>query len=380
VIRAYALIKPTIIVANDAVDSFSQPNASAATAAGNPVMAGADGEPFMSFQAAQARLGFWFAEKSPVRGHFEFDFIDFAKATPTVQALPRLRIATVEWKLSDSVQLHAGQDWDLYQPVNPHSFNLVSVAYQAGNTGFMRQQVKLIYSTPSLELGTALGMPGINAGAKLAVPELGVLPSLAVRAAALFGTAGRIGVSALASRWTPGIHTAAERNAFAGAAGLFGDVTPAERFNLRFEAYFARNGGNTGMLSLGAGSATEDIDEVGGVVSAKYGVTEAHALYVTGGIAKILNDDKVTPGYTYPTIVEGMTPAASTAVLAAGNPGMKQNLVGRLGYEYRHDKSVAFVLEGFFFNSEHVLNPIDIARFDEKQTALGAEIGLLFTL
>src|SRR5688572_7126561 len=100
IIRAYAVIKPSFIAAADALESFSQPNATAPTAAANPVLAALPDEAYTTFQVAQSRLGFWFDEKGPVRGHFEFDFIDFAKSSPTTQALPRLRIAAVEWKLS----------------------------------------------------------------------------------------------------------------------------------------------------------------------------------------------------------------------------------------------------------------------------------------
>ncbi len=382
IIRPYVVLKPSFIFATAALESFGQPNASAPTAAGNQALAapGLEDEPFTTFQAAQSRLGFWFDEKGPVRAHFEFDFIDFAKSSPTTQALVRLRIAAVEWKLSDSLLLAAGQDWDLYGPINPHSYNIVSVAYQAGNTAFMRHQMKLIHTSESMEVGVALGMAGINPGARLAVPEFNQMPSLAARAALLFGAAGRVGISALASRWrfAPGADT--ERYAFAGAAGIYGDVTPAAGLNIRFEAYGGRNLNNTGALSLGTGNNTNDLDEAGGVASFKYSLTDAHALQGLVGMAQVLNDEDVAPAYTYGTVAEGMTPAAGSATIAGTGPGMAWNRTARLGYEYRYSKSTAFVLEGFMFQSKHVLDPVDADRFDDERTALGAELGLFFTL
>src|SRR5690606_29398754 len=115
------------------------PNASAVTAAGNPVLAALPHESGYTFQVAQSRLGFWFAEGQPIRGQFELDFVDFGKSSPTVQAVPRLRIAKVEWALSESTLLSVGQDWDLWGSVNPHTIDLVASSFQAGNTGFMRQ-------------------------------------------------------------------------------------------------------------------------------------------------------------------------------------------------------------------------------------------------
>jgi hypothetical protein len=97
-------------------------------------------------------------------------------------------------------------------------------------------------------------------------------------------------------------------------------------------------------------------------------------------MAKVLNDDKVVPSYTYPAVTDPAAPPPpnSAATIGAG-PGMKQNIVLRLGYEYRFDKTLAVMLEGFYFDTEHVLSPVD-ADEDGHATALGTELGLMFTL
>ncbi|MEY4548901.1 MAG: hypothetical protein RL685_5096 [Pseudomonadota bacterium] len=360
------------------MESFGQPNASAATAAGNPVRAAVRDEASLTFQAQQSRAGVWFNDKAPVRGQLEFDFFDTTKASPTTGALPRLRLAKVEWQVADSLLLVAGQDWDLFQPVNPSIFNLISVAFQAGNTAFMRQQAKLIYSNDSLELAGAVGLAGNNNTAIAQLPEYSRIPTVAVRGALLLGAMGRIGISALGTSWrfAPGAPT--ERKAFAGGVGLYGDVTPVSGLNLRFEAYGGRNLGNLGTLSLATGNAAEDLDEAGGFLSAKYWLTEQHGLYALGGAALVLNDEDLLPAYTYAGAMPGDMPAESTAVFAGG-AGIKQNMTARLGYEYKHDKMVSFVLEGFLLQTEHVLNQQFDADLDQKQTSVGAEVGLFFT-
>jgi opacity protein-like surface antigen len=386
IIRPYAWIKPTVILSAKPIESFSQPNASAGTAAANPVLsARAPGDApledaSLTFQAAQSRLGFWFNEKAPIRGQFELDFIDFTKSSPTVGALPRLRIAKVEWAFNDSTVLMAGQDWDLFAPVNPFTLDIVAVAFQAGNTGFMRQQAKLIWHNQSLEVGGAIGLAGINNAFRAVLPEYNPLPTIAARAAVLFGAAGRIGVSAIATNWRFAAGAAAERTALAGAADIYGDLTPFERFNLRFEAYFGQNLGNLGSLSLGTGNAVDNIKEVGGFLSAKYGFTDSHALYALAGMAKVLNDEDVVPSYTYGTVAMGTIPAESTATVAGTGAGMTSNFTARLGYEYRYDKTIAFMAEGFAFQSKHVLNTDFDADIDGDRTAFGGELGLFFTL
>ncbi|MDF2694387.1 MAG: hypothetical protein K0S65_2770, partial [Labilithrix sp.] len=111
--RFYGTLKPTVIASVGSLESFSQPNATAETAAGNPALATLPKETRGTFQVGQSRVGLWVAEKSRTRGHLEFDFVDFTKASPTVASVPRLRIATVEWEPVDKLTFTFGQDWDL---------------------------------------------------------------------------------------------------------------------------------------------------------------------------------------------------------------------------------------------------------------------------
>jgi hypothetical protein len=380
--RPYAIIKPTFIAGSKAVESFSQPNASGMTAAGNPVLASlANGKSgsFTTFQAAQSRLGFWFDEKGPVKGHLEFDFLDFTKSSPTTASLPRLRIASLDWALSKTFTISAGQDWDLYSPINPYTTDIPAVAFEASNSGFMRQQAKFIYHNDSVELAAALGLAGVNNGAKFNAVEYSRLPSLALRAALLFGKAGRVGVSAIGSRWRFAPGAANERTATIGAVNIYGDVTPFERFNVRFEGYLGKDLATLGALTLANGTVANDLNEAGGFISAKYGFTDEHALYLTAGTAKVLNDGKVLPSYTYAATADGSTPAFTSAAPTAGVPGIIANTNLRLGYEYRYSKLLALQIEGVYFHTHHKLNDVDVTRFDGVQEAVAGEIGLLYT-
>ena len=143
-IRFYGVLKPTIVVAAGATESFSQPNASAITAAANPVFANTPDATNLTFQVAQSRVGVWLNEKGMLRGHVEIDFIDFTKASPTVAALPRLRIATVDFAPHKRFLLSFGQDWDLVSPLAPFGTNLVGASFQAGNMGFMRDRKSVV--------------------------------------------------------------------------------------------------------------------------------------------------------------------------------------------------------------------------------------------
>ncbi|MBC7794173.1 MAG: hypothetical protein H7Z43_10735, partial [Clostridia bacterium] len=350
----------------------------AITAAANPRLSTLSDEARLTFQVAQSRFGLWFGEGKPVRGLIEIDFIDFTKASPTVQAVPRLRIAKVEVDLLDNkLLLIAGQDWDLYQPVNHHGINIVGGAFLNGNTGFMRQQIKLIYNNGKIEAGAAVGLQGINATPRDAGIELSRFPSFAARMAYVPNAKSRIGMSAIASDFK--FFNAAfteSRRAFSGSAGIYGNLAISPSTNLRWEGYIARNAQNFGMLALGSGDILHDIDEAGGFLSIRQElVNEMNWLFAYAGIAHVMNDGVVNPGYNATTSATG----AVTYAASGQGFGIKQNMTGHLGYEYRPYPSLAFLVEGFFYRTNHKLIGADVGVISGGRKAAGAEVGATYT-
>jgi hypothetical protein len=375
VIRIYGILNPRLFFSSAAEESFSQATAVAITAAGNPAYATQPDNARFSLQVQQSRFGIWVNEKGAFRGQLEFDFVDFAKATPTVQEVPRVRIARADW-VAGPHTLQLGQDWDLNAPINPHGINLVGALFQAGNTGFMRQQLRYLYSADAFELGAALGFPGVNAGLKDAALELNLTPSLAGRAAYKLGK-GRAGASFIVSQLPYGSGDALRRSlSYQGV--LFADVAPSADTNVRAEAYYGQNVANLGALALGQGNATTDYQEVGAFVSVRQTVAAGHAFFGMAGRAQVLNAADVVPSYAYPVPA---TPTLGTAVLAAGvGPGIRNNTAARLGYEFRPAPALALVLEGFYYGTEHVLRPEDVTRgLAGRRDAFGLETGMLFT-
>ncbi len=377
--RPYITFKPTIIASGSAVESYSQPNATAITAAANPVIATLPADPRLTFQIAQSRTGIWFNEKGALRGVVEIDFIDFAKASPTVASLPRLRLARIEWAPTEKFTLVAGQDWDLHGPINPHGSNMVGARFLSGNVGFMRQQVKALGRVGDFELAAAVGMEGVNATAKDSAFELSAVPTFAVRASWLVAK-GRVGVSALGTSLRFGAGTPAERRTLAGGVTAFAEVTFG-RTNLRGELSMGQNMANIGLLSLGFGGA-KDVAEWGGFLSARHGFTDMHFVYATAGLMRVLNRDAVRPSYAYASVpADGSLPALSSAAIAGTGPGLLHNAGVTLGYELRLSKNLAFLLEGFYLWSEHKLDPIDQARggIEPIRQALGGELAAVVT-
>jgi hypothetical protein len=378
-VRLYGVVNTRVVVSSGAVESFSQPNASAITGAGNPVYSNEPDHARYSFQVAQTRFGLWANEKGKLRGHVELDFIDFTKATPTLASLPRLRIATAEYAFAPGHVLVLGQDWDLNSPLNTHSLNMVGNLFLAGNTGFMRHQLKYLYSGTGVELGAALGFPSANVTSKDAALELGSVPTLALRAAYKAGKS-KVGVSAIATSLPLGRGTDQARRGFAFSTVVFSELFPTANTNLRAEVNFDQNSANLGLLSLAQGSVAHDVREVGGWVSVRQTLASEHALYAMVGMEHILNRDDLAPSYTYATPpADGSPPAFGTATLAGTGPGIRDNTAVRIGYEFKPVSTTSIMLEGFGYRTHHRLQAVDEGRVNAVRRAYGVETGVMLS-
>lgn len=359
------------------VQSFSYPTAAAITAAANPALLADSGDTLLSFQAQQTRAGVIVGEGTPVKGLIELDFVHFDTASPTVQAFPRLRLGLVDWTVAPGQRIFLGQTWDIYGPVNTHSFNLVGNLFNAGNTGFLRQQLAWVGRFGAVEVAAAAGMQGANAGATFNNIERSVTPSASARVGYYLAPTSWFGVSAIASslRLTSGAQQE-RRTAFSGNA--FGDLTFGA-LNLRAEAYVAQNGANLGLLNLGSGRFGSDVMDGGGFISVK-ATSGAHAVALMGGMATVLEAAKVVPGYTPGVVPAGSTkPVIGVAAPAAG-PGIESNTTLHLAYSFSPVRGVQLIVEPYLYSTRYKLAASDAALSVQADAfAVGAECGALYT-
>lgn len=383
-IRWYGTFKPTIDVSVGGTESYGQQNSTVPTAAANPILSNAPKDTRLTFQMQQTRFGFWVAEKSQARAHFELDFVDFGQSSPTVLAKPRMRIAAVEYEPVKNLVIAAGQDWDLYAPVNTFTTNLVGSNFLAGNTAFMRQQLKFIYTVPeTVEVGFALGLQAQNGAALENGIELSRMPTFAFRAAAIVGKTGRIGVSGIATQLrlgrfpTTNLPELKDQRRGSYAGNIYADIGKADGFQLKAEGYIARNLANIGALSLGFARLDKDIEEMGGFISMRQQLAEKHAAYLTFGAAGVLNGGEVNPAYSYAAPVGTAAPVASISAPGTG-PGIKFNMHGHIGYEYRPYKPIAIIVEPQLYRTRHVLASRDWGRVDPMRTSVGLQTAMMY--
>jgi hypothetical protein len=364
-LKPYGILKPTVSVASAAVESYGRPNQTATTAAANPVLAATPDDPAFSFHVGQTRLGIKIAEEHAVRAQVEIDFVDFDKATPTVASLPRLRIAEVSWDAAKDHTIVAGQGWDLFGSLMPHGFNLVGANFQAGNVGFMRQQIQWRYHPKHADIGVAIGMPGVNTGPAEGSLEHGMVPTFSVRLGAVVNEHATL----RAHGFTTLLHPDADHALWVWAASIDGQINLKSGTDLRFEATIGQNTANTGMLTLAQGRADADVRDAGGWISLRQPLGPRVTPYLTAGGAGVLNPDDVVPSYMAAT---DTVPAARNA---AAGPGIRYNVGGRVGAEVAVAPGLALVAEGFLFATRHQLFEETVAG---KRTAGGFEGGMIY--
>jgi hypothetical protein len=360
------MIRPSIIVAQPAVESYGQNNAGAITSAANPVAFPSSRDVESTFQVAQSRVGLELYH-AQVSGKFEFDFIDFAKSSPTVQAVPRLRIAMIDWAIDANNRLSAGQGWDMFSPMNPHHINFVGGHFQSGNTGFMRHQVQYHHAFDGWELGVAAGLAGNNATPAFSALELSAIPTGALRFTHKLDRGQQWGASAIYTYLE--IEKGHRSHSF--AVNFFGEFFPTQALNIRFETYVGSNAANLGMLALGRGTINGDVEEAGGWISLKLALGEHFSVYASGAGAFALSPSEVELGYTRDD--------AGVVSRVNGKPGFTFNASGRLGVEYKPLPELRFAIEPFVHATKFKLAPEDIQGFNALRVASGGELGAVYT-
>lgn len=366
----YGFILPTYTLYNNDVESFGRLNASAATAAANPVFIPDDAAFSQSFQLAQSRIGLNIRNDSSILGQLEIDFIDFNKATPTTASLPRLRVASIEWRLNERHVLKIGQFWDVAAYVQPVHTNAVGAHFQSGNVGFIRDQVAWLYRPDTrFEIATAVGLAGSNNGPSLSSLERGITPSLALRLSFLPNAKSRVGLSGLFAdnRFTQDTH----RQSL--LANLFMDLVLEGGTTLRGELNFGQNLANVGMLGLSQGHAGADVHELGGWLSLRQPLSEHTSLSFTLGVARVLDPQNMLLGYVPAT-------AATPASRALENgPGIEQNIHLRAGVSQDLGHGLSLHVEPTLYSTRHKLAAADARRVDATQLAAGGQIAALYS-
>jgi hypothetical protein len=87
--------------------------------------------------------------------------LDFFVVAANANAKPRMRLAYAWCKPLAGLEIRAGQQWDLFSPLNPTTNNTNANLWYDGNYGFRRPQLTLQYG---MDLGTVKPLIQVSAG------------------------------------------------------------------------------------------------------------------------------------------------------------------------------------------------------------------------
>jgi hypothetical protein len=336
-VNAYGFIKASAMYADHALASFNNINMSAPTSAVGRTRS-QDKTSRMSTQLQQSRIGMNMKKGDNLSAKLEFDFIDFNKSSPTTQMNPRVRIASVTYAWENN-KIIIGQDWDLFSPVTSFTFDYVGLYFGAGNTGFMRQQVQYLKDLGKWELGGALGMAGNNPGVVDNDLELSKSPTYSARATYKIDEKSRIGVSGIYSRLNYQTAVGADGSTHDSYAGNAFYEQGWDGLTVKSEIYYGQNLNNIGTLAIGKGTQSSDVKEYGGLLTAHYRVFDKNFIFGGAGFARVDNKSQLTP-------------YALNATNVISSPGIRSNILTRVGWEYRVTDDFSWMTEVSRFETD----------------------------
>jgi hypothetical protein len=325
----YGFIRASSQYASGGLASFNNINMTAPTHAVAQTRS-KDKTSRLGFQTQQTRIG-TLLKKEDITAQLEFDFVDFNKSSPTTQMVPRVRLANVAY-VWDNQKVVIGQDWDIFAPVNAYTYNYVGNYFLSGNVGFMRQQVQYLKTMGSFELAGAVGLANSNPTVTDGDVETGKSPSYAFRATQKLDK-GRIGVSAIYAHLK---YTTGKQLSHDAYGGNFFYEQEFSNFGIKAEAYYGMNMANLGLLSIGKGTASQDVREFGGHLTGTFKLGEKLSTFGGFGIAKGDNRSEIAPFAPQGT---GLDTSAITS------PGIRQNFVSRIGIDYKVTEDLSFLTE-----------------------------------
>lgn len=362
----YGFVKANSLVSSKAVDSFGRSNLVAFTSAGNPVLSLNPNKPSQTFQVQQSRLGIESIYNKQIKSCVEFDFVDFSKSTPTVASVLRLRRAfgSIQTK---NFEFKIGQDWDLFSPLAPYTYNLIGHYFTSGDLGFMRIQAQVLNHQDNFEHAMAIGFPTYNNQISESTPEYSLFPTLALRETLKLknlniGTAVIVGH--LKDQQTDVVLTPYALNLFLSHNSL--------NFELQSEAYYGQNVDNLSLQGLSYSPNLAKINEFGFFVTAKLKLKN-HGLWSGFGFAQITSStqDNVLPSYSY----NGSTPILSLTSGKSTGLGLLKNQTLRIGYDYTFLDKIKVYLEASQLYSTHKLDPLDASKNPNRESFV-FELGL----
>jgi hypothetical protein len=258
-LEPYGFVKGDMYYTVGGVTSWGQPSLTCASRA-----TGTDTNA-VSFTAQHTRFGLngsGAAGEITMGGLIELDFFVIAA---NANAKPRMRLAYAWCKPIQGLEIRAGQQWDLFSPLNPTTNNTNANLWYDGNYGFRRPQLTLQYD---VDLGAIKPLVQVSAGEAtkedemagtwLGADNLSGIPLVQGRLAAGFLQGMEIGVAAVYGAY------GVDRDFTTMGVSVDASMPIHTLFALKAEFATGTNLNNANLFTIGDnGSAAVDVETNG---------------------------------------------------------------------------------------------------------------------
>lgn len=287
-LKPYGFIKGDAVFSTEGVNSFGNPNLS------SPQVANGIDKSALGFTTKHTRFGLkgFHGEDIKVGGVIELDF--FSSAGFNTNVNPRIRLAYASVAV-DNFELRFGQQWDIFSPLNANTNNTNGNLWYAGNVGFRRGQIQVIYKIPAENIKPmiqlALAEASSDAGAGLGADNKSGLPMIQGRLSAKFMENKTVGLYFVYAKFSP-VPDSSDFDY--NTTGFGADFTlPFHKyFELHGEINMGTNLNNANLFSIaGNGSKNDDRKSLGVWANITSKISDKFHLIVGGGVDKNQTDD-----------------------------------------------------------------------------------------
>jgi hypothetical protein len=289
VLKPYGFVKGDAVYSSQGVLSFNNPNLS------SPQVANGIEEAATGFTAKHTRFGLnasVAADEIKVGGVIELDFFNALGFDSNVN--PRIRLAYASVSL-ENFELRFGQQWDIFSPLNAVTNNTNGNLWFAGNLGFRRAQLQLIYKIPvqgfQPMIQLALGEACREADASLGSDNKAVLPMVQGRLSAKFLENKTIGVYFTYAKHSP-VPDSSDYDYNASGFGADFTLPFHKYFELHGEVNTGTNLNNCNLFTIaGNGNYLVDRKNLGVWANITSKISDHFQLVIGGGMDKNQTDN-----------------------------------------------------------------------------------------
>lgn len=287
-LKPYGFVKGDGVFSSKGVVSFGNPNLS------SPQIATGVDESALGFTAKNTRFGLKgnYGDDIKVGGVIELDFFNSAGFNTNIN--PRIRLAYASVAV-DNFEFRFGQQWDIFSPLNATTNNTNGNLWFAGNTGFRRGQIQMIYKIPAKDFAPmiqlALAEGASDGGTGLGDDNKSGLPMIQGRVSAKFMENKTVGVYFVYAKFSPVPDTS---DYDFNTTGFGADLTlPFDKyFELHGELNTGTNLNNANLFTVaGSGSKNNDRKSLGVWLNITSKIHNNFHLVIGGGMDKNQTDN-----------------------------------------------------------------------------------------